>query len=465
MLATKNKRPNRQTTTPNRTNRLLLILLAAVVLRVAVALYLGNEVDAPALLTDQRSYDALGARLLDGHGFSFAANWYPFTPAAAPTAHWSFLQSLYVAAIYGLFGANPLAVRLVTALLGGLLLPLLSYRLTQRLFPARAATPLPLLAALLTALYAYFILYAATLMTETLFIASLLWSLERTLALGQRLRQPTTNWRATRWRELLPTALLPNALTLGLALGLTALFRQSILPAVPLLFLWLLFVAGYAGWQQGRGWLRIDALISLTIAGLLLILCLLPFTIRNYQVYGQFLLLNSNSGFAMYSAQHPLHGARFQTFTAAPLPPNLHELGENEAQWDRALRQMGLEFIREDPVRYLRLSLSRVASYFEFWPTDTTLLHNAGRLLSFTLYLPFMVAGFILAGRQAKRGRGWLDFLTTPTALALLFITCYALLHILTWAMARYRLPLDAVAISFAALALQRLTGNWKRLT
>lgn len=55
-----------------RLNRVLIaILLLSVGVRVAVALYLGDIVDAPPLLTDQRSYHALGERLITGHGFSF----------------------------------------------------------------------------------------------------------------------------------------------------------------------------------------------------------------------------------------------------------------------------------------------------------------------------------------------------------------------------------------------------------
>ena len=46
-----------------------------------------------------------------------------------------------------------------------------------------------LLAAGFGAVYAYFILYAATLMTETFFIVVLLWSLERALAMRSRLSQ------------------------------------------------------------------------------------------------------------------------------------------------------------------------------------------------------------------------------------------------------------------------------------
>ena len=83
---------------------LVAILAVSVLLRLAVALYLGNEVDAPELLTDQRSYHALGARLVAGHGFSFAENWYPFTSAETPTSHWSFLYSLLVAGVYAVTG-------------------------------------------------------------------------------------------------------------------------------------------------------------------------------------------------------------------------------------------------------------------------------------------------------------------------------------------------------------------------
>ena len=169
----------------NRVRRWLLpgILIISVLIRVAVALYLGDVVDAPSLLTDQRSYHALAARLISGHGFSFDKPWYPFTPADTPTAHWSFLYSLTVAAVYAVFGVHPLAMRLAQAIVGGVLLPLAVYQLAHRVFgstesgePAdhvqrdRAPELVPLAAAAITAVYGYFALYAATLMTETLFI-------------------------------------------------------------------------------------------------------------------------------------------------------------------------------------------------------------------------------------------------------------------------------------------------------
>ena len=417
------------------------ILVFSVITRLGIALYYGNWVPTEQ---DEYSYSTLGLRLATGHGYTFDRAWYPFTPAETPTAHWSFLYTAFIAAIYTLVGFQPVAVRLVGAILGGLLLPWMSARLAYRLFPYRPWTPL--VTALCTAGYAFFALFAASIMTETFYIIALLWSLERALALAENftMGQPPN---------------LSAALGLGVSLGLAALFRQAILPWVPVLFGWLL-------WQAWRGNARTFIrlyLPTLFFAGITLLAFILPWTYRNYRVYGDFLLLNSNTGYAMYSAQHPMHGTQFQAFTAAPLPEELWGKALTEVEWDRALMRQGIEFILDEPERYLRLSLSRVADYFEFWPTDTTLLHNAGRLLSFTLFLPFMLYGLYLGGQSTHQQIGTsqnvppTSRIRHPITLPFLFMAFYTLLHIFTWAMPRYRLPVDATAMPFAALALERV--------
>jgi hypothetical protein len=406
-----------------------LILLISVLLRAGVALYLGDVVDAPPLLTDQRSYHALGVRLLAGKGYTFAEAWYPFTAPETPTAHWSFLYPLFVAAIYGVTGVHPLAVRLVQAVLGGLLLPWLVGRLARRLFPEKPSWSLA--AGGLAAGYGYFILYAATLMTETFFIIAVLWSFDAAL----RLRQ-----RTSRKQHIA----IGVGLELGLSLGVSALLRQSILPWVPVLFLWLL-------WQGRRAHNLKAPLRTVLIAGLVLLLSILPWTYRNYRVYNSFLLLNSNTGYAMYSAQNPMHGDAFGEFDAAPVPSALW--GKSEAEIDRLLMQQGIQFVMDDPLRYLRLSLSRARAYVEFWPSpDTSLLHNVGRVGSFGLMLPLMLYGLYLTLTRDEGGG-----LTSTAGLVYLFACVYSTMHILTWAMVRYRLPVDAVALPFAGRAVIRL--------
>jgi hypothetical protein len=150
----------------------------------------------------------------------------------------------------------------------------------------------------------------------------------------------------------------------------------------------------------------------------------------------------------MYSAQHPMHGTHFREYDAAPLPEGWW--GRTEPELDRALMREALGFVRQEPERYLLLSLSRVRAYFEFWPTpDTTLLHNVGRSGSFGLALPFFLYGLVLA--LASPG------FVRRNGLLLLFAAFYTLLHLFTWAMARYRVPVDAALMPLAAWAVADL--------
>jgi hypothetical protein len=445
---------------PSHTCLLTLILLLAVLLRVGVALYLGDMTPPDK---DETSYSLLAARLARGYGYSFADGHYPFTPPDTPTAHWSFLYTALVAAVYAGVGAHPLAVRLVQAVLAGLLMPWLTWRLARRVLP----TLLPitftirhsqftihnstaLSAALLSAFYAYFVLYGVMVQTEGVFLLAVVWSLERALALRERLEMG--DWRLGNWGV---------AVMVGMSVAVATLLRQSILPWVGVMMAWLL-VADVA--MQRR--LRLRTLGALAVVAAILLAAILPFTLRNYRVYGAVLLLNSNAGYAMYSAQHPLHGVSFDAYAAASLPADLTPPPANEAQWDQALMARGIQFVLDDPGRYLLLSASRAADYLEFWPKiDSSLLFNVGRIASFTLLLPFMLYGvWVVMWGWRRKTRGGFTFLFSPPAFLLLFVLLYSLLHILTWAMPRYRLPVDAVLLIFAAAGLTDLARRVTRI-
>ncbi|MGB9722726.1 MAG: glycosyltransferase family 39 protein [Chloroflexia bacterium] len=406
---------------------LLLILALSAIVRLGAAAYQGDRIEPLPGTYDQISYDALARSLLAGRGYSFPQSWWPIIPPDQPTAFWSFLYPLFLAGTYALFGPHPLAARLIQALIGGLLLPWLLYRLGKRLFGG----PAGLAAAAVGALYAYFIYYAATLMTETFFILCILGSLELTLALAEK-----PSWK--------------TALFLGIALGLGILLRQTLLLFLPFLLLWLLWA--------GRGRIRWQhvALPLLAIA-----LLILPWTVRNYLAFGRFVLLNTNSGFAFFWANHPIYGTRFIPVLPPDgpsyqdlIPPELRSL--DEAALDAALMQEALGFIRADPGRYILLSLSRIPEYFKFWPSpESGLISNIFRTGSFGLSLPFMLYGLYLSLRRPTLT------LLQPATLLYLFIVIYTAIHLLSWALIRYRLPVDAVLIPFAGLALVDL---WKRL-
>ncbi|HET6315716.1 MAG TPA: glycosyltransferase family 39 protein, partial [Chloroflexota bacterium] len=399
----------------NSRRALTLIVLFALALRFATALALGDRAEAISGAADQYTYDVLGQRVLAGYGFSFPVEWYPFTPANTQTAHWSFAYALYLAAVYAITGHHPLIARLLQALVSALSIVLV-YRIGRRLFGELAG----LAAALLAAGYAYLIFFNAALMTQTFYIVCLLAALDLALQLAEQPRR--RDW-----------------LLLGATLGLGVLFRQTLLLFAPLLYLW---IGWRVGFPRGRAQLRWrDLLLSLAV----LAACIAQWTLRNALVYQDFLLLNSNGGYFLYSANHPQQGTNFDPDYAAPLPDELR--GMNEAAEDRALYRAAFNFIASDPARFVLLSLNRTKDYFWLLPSEqSSLLSNLSRVFSFALYLPFMLAGLALSRAQWR--------LALPLYL---YVALDSVVHLASWAAPRYRLPSDAVLMVFASLAVAAL--------
>lgn len=419
------------------------VIVAALVLsvcaRVAASLVMGDTVVPLPGTYDQVSYHNLALRVLAGHGFSFGEPWWPVTAAEAPTAHWSFLYTLFLAGVYAVFGAHPLAARLIQAVIVGILQPLLAFRITRELYGEKVGW----LAAVLTAGYAYFIYYAATLMTEPFYITAILGSLYVALLLG---RKPADTTRGLNERRSVRLAF-----GLGLLVGAAVLLRQLFLVVVPFLLLWMTCAV------PGRR-IRHAALV-VGVLGVLI----LPFSLYNAGRFHRFVLLNTNAGYAFFWANHPIHGVRFQPILPSStyvdlIPTELRSL--DEAALDQALLRQGVGFVLSDPVRYLALSASRLPAYFMFWPSsDSGMVSNVSRVGSFGLLWPFMLVGMV----RAVRARGpWKHWLQSPSFLLLMFVVVYTGIHLLSWSLIRYRLPVDAVALVFAAEALVALAG-WLR--
>lgn len=396
-------------------NVLLGIILFALCSRIVLAFMLGEEIREVAGTYDQFAYDRLALRVINGHGFSFDTDWYPFAHANQPTSHWSFLYTLFLSGVYALFGHHPLLARLIQIFVSAIGIWLI-YRLGRRLFDDAVG----LVAAGLAAGYAYFILFSASLMTQSFYIVAVLASLELALGLVEK-----STWR--RWALL------------GLVLGVGVLLRQSLLLFAPLLFGWI----WWAGSLGARGVShRRSRLTGMAIAASVIVLCVLPWTVRNFIAYQDFLLLNSNAGYWFYSSNHPGQGTTFDQTYKAPIPEELRQL--KEPAIDRILLREGIGFIVADPIRIGLLSLNRLKDYFWLFPTDdSSPLSNWSRLLSFGLYLPFMVYGLYLSRHQWR------------TCLPLyLYVAFDGFFCLLTWSAPRYRLPSDAVMMVFAGLAV-----------
>jgi 4-amino-4-deoxy-L-arabinose transferase-like glycosyltransferase len=423
----------RRSLTISAQNILLAISAVAIILRVVSAFLQGNNITELPGIYDQISYDSLASRVVDGYGFSFAENHWPLTRAGEPTAHWSFLYTLYLAGTYILFGHEPLIARLLQAVIVGGVQTYLVYFIAERTF----SKPVGLIASGLTAFYIYFIYYDGSLMTEPFYIVAILCSLFLSIRLGE-----TEDYKQN----------IRLGIGLGIAVGITILLRQVFLLFIPFLFLWI--------------WLaRFRRSLSLPVASTILslsliVLCVLPISLYNKSRFERFVLLNTNSGYAFFWGNHPVYGTQFipilpsETYLSL-IPEDIR--GLDEAALDQELLRRGIQFILDDPKRYIFLSLSRIPAYFMFWPSSqSSLMSNISRVASFGIMLPFMLYGLFISMRKKWMGIGnyLINLLTSPEGLLLSFILIYSAIHLLTWALIRYRLPVDAVMILFAAFAL-----------
>ena len=417
---------------------LAVILVVGAVARIAGAVYLGDEVVPVSGAYDQIFYHDLALNLLAGKGFVFTRPPWPFIEPGAPTAYYSFVYPMFLAAIYWVLGPHAIAARIIQALICAVL-PLQVYWLARLILdhgprttdhdssaeqltlsgkrrPSsivyRPSSLVPLVAAAITALYAYFILYSASLQSEGIYLVLVAWALIATLKVAER-----PAWQG--W------------LAWGAAVTLASLFRQVFMPAALVLFVYIV--------AKARRRVRVA---HVALAGLVAAAMILPFTIRNYRVYGTFLLLNSSAGQVFWNANHPDLGTHFVGDAMFPIPADLEDA--NEAELTNELMGRGWQLVFDDPGRFVQLSLDRAKVMLAFWPmTGSSLESNIARPLSWGVCLPFMIGGLVLSAREWRR---WL--------LLYLFAAAYLLIHFVSWVQYRYRMPVDMVLIVFAAVAI-----------
>jgi 4-amino-4-deoxy-L-arabinose transferase-like glycosyltransferase len=406
---------------------LISFIILSVVLRVLAALYLGNEVEILPGTYDQISYHTLSQRILGGYGLTFDEFWWPATKAGSPTAHWSYLYLGYLSAIYKIFGVNPLAARLIQGILVGLLQPYLAFLIGRRVFNKIVG----LASAGITAIYGYFIYYGASLMTEAFYTVAIM--------LGLYLAILLTDWVRDSERQPGFGQLLKWGVIIGVTLVTTILLRQLFLIFIPFIFIWI-------WWRAGK-----KSISILLVSGLVVFILIIPFTIYNYTRFNRFVLLNTNAGFAFFWGNHPIYGTHFESI----LPPEMGSYQElipeelkdlNEAALDQELLKRGIQFVIDDPLRYVLLSISRIPPFINFWPSsESGLVSNVVRVASFGIMLPFMLFGLVLSYLRRKK-----PLSKQPLGLLFLYIIIYAAIHLLTWTLIRYRLPIDAILVIFA---------------
>ncbi len=405
----------------NRSSRFWIgIFLAAFLLR------LGYGLSQPRTYwdEDEEVYVTIAENLLAGQGLILK----PYRKAAFPP-----LYPLFLAGILGT--GLPLfpAARALQALLGALSCLLIGGVARQAFsgLGERVSRGASFLAAALLAVYPIAVIYPARMMTENLLIFLL-------PAAVLALLKSVTSSRPFPW------ILLGGAL-----LGLAALTRPTLLPFLPMVLVWL----AVAGYEKPGYFLRAGGLL------IAFILVILPWQIRNYRVLGAVVPITSAAGANLYISNNPaaIGGSMGYRYL---MDAGVFHLGEEEDElaYNRHYRDRAFHFIRENPVRFMYLSLRRLIWFYHL---D---YHYRGPVILVVLFHLMLLLAVI--GAWAAR-RCWRTALLPGMA-----VLNFTLVHTIFLSEGRYRLPLIPFLLAFAALTLsgfvsrlgQKFPGNKKIL-
>jgi len=213
----------------------------------------------------------------------------------------------------------------------------------------------------------------------------------------------------------------------GLTWGAIALSNPSLLSLLPFALAW----ACYQRLREHKKWMGPAAL-----AIVIFVLCVTPWMIRNYEVFGRFVFIRSNFGAELRLGnyedadglwkwqRHPSqNAAEFVTYQGMGEIAYAHERGRE-----------AMEFIRSHPAMFVSLSLKR-AYYFWFGTprTSGTPGLSRSRYVFFLLSTVLAFLGSWLVIKQKKPGA----FLYAS------LILVYPLVYYITFPHPRYRHPIE----------------------
>lgn len=210
-------------------------------------------------------------------------------------------------------------------------------------------------------------------------------------------------------------------LLFGLLAAVGSLTNTTLLSVFPFFWIWL--------WVSNRRSGRSCWKLVLASAGVFL-LALLPWTIRNYEVFHRLIPLRDNFGLELWIGNH--QGVTHQFDSDFPIldPSEYNRLGE--IRFMESKRDIALQFIGQHPVEFLQLSLRRCLRY---WTAPDPVVWSFVSLMAWS--------GMILALR--RKGME-----AIPYAIVLLM---FPLIYYITHTFNSYRHPTEPVMFLLAAYA------------
>jgi 4-amino-4-deoxy-L-arabinose transferase-like glycosyltransferase len=406
---------------PGVTRRLLVIVGIALLLRIVWAALV------PVMpQSDVLAYDTF-ARTLVNHGvFGWTKD--------EPFSFWPPGTSLFYAFFYKVAGFDYLNI-VIPNLVVAVGMIVCTARVVARFFGAQAA----LGSALILALWPTLIMLTTLLVSEPLFLFL-------TIAALDAWTLPQRSW-------------LTRALIAGVLLGAATLVRPFavLLPGVYAVAMLL-----SSGWSRET----LRAQFQIAVLSTAALLCVVsPWTWRNYQLYGEFVLVSTNGGVTLWMGNSPGTDGNFRE-----LPPEVK--GMNDYQTNKVLGAEARRYILQDPLGFAgRTAVKLVRLYNNesigaLWNMNG-ITHAFGAeavnwFKRFTQVTWALIFGLAAVGAVIlARGVGVWRALVSPLSLLMIY---FSVVHAVVITGGRYHLVAATQIAAFGGIAIASLLQRRRAL-
>lgn len=377
--------------------RIFLIFLLPFVIRL-VALYL--LMDTPR--GDAADYENIALNIIKGNGFvSTRMGLYSYRPPLYP---------LFLACIFSIFTHSYLILGIFQAIIASITCVLV-FRIGEYIFDEKTG----LISSIIVASYPTLVFYSTQLLSETLFILILYLFIYVFYTVTDEPK------RIYKWPLL------------GVLLGLGSLCRPVIFP-----FLFFLIPFCFFSREMNlRKWILVMGFCLLTIA---------PWTIRNYRVHGELVLLTTYGGANLWMGNYS--GATGYVGG----PKNINELVRGkqvaEVEKDKEFYRKGLNYIVDNPLDVVILSLKKLCLFWSpfvkehigpKYIRERNIDYKTLIGLSFLFVAVFAVIGLFPVSGVWKQSK-----------LLLMLLIYFSLVSMIFYVSLRYRQPILPIISLFA---------------
>jgi 4-amino-4-deoxy-L-arabinose transferase-like glycosyltransferase len=373
---------------------------------------------------DSLGYETIARNLLSGQGYLDDIGFRCYRPPGYP---------FFLASVYMILGQSTLLIKFIQAFFG-VISTLVIYLITRSVFDKMSA----FISALIFSIYFDILVFTVQVMSETLFILFQLLLLLSLLKIRNAKAKESYFWLVVS----------------GLFLGLGILTRPILTAFSLFIPIWFFILS----MEDRRSYVKKLAIIYSTF-----LLVMIPWMVRNYLVYHQFIFISTNGAVNLVMGNNPDANG---TFVRAILPQiraeedipeayiDLYDLWKrkDEMKASRLAYKLGLQYMIENPGRTLSLSMNKLSRLYSlripskdtFPPKRSSMIFIS--FLSFNLLLLLALWGAVFSFNIWR-----------ITSIFLFLILSETLTYMIFFVVPRHRLILLPTLIIFAGYGIKTI--------